>query len=145
MKRKENNLRKRLSSAMAIIAAMFVFVFSVSGAYSDKYGNYKNFTKTMKAVNVNTEIGHLKKTFSEKNYSQIKLKQKSTVNKMNVWVMNSEKKWMSDKVEIVPNDNDKIKIPYAKGVTFNKDAEVYLWGEQGNVRQLVAELTFYAQ
>lgn len=146
----KKKIKKCISSAVAIVFAITVFGLNVFAAndpgawFKKSYGYANDYSVKMNTVNTNTEIGHLDKTYPGTYYSMVRLYKTSTVNQMNVWVMTSDKKWMSDKVKIVPNDNDSITIPYAKGVTFVKDAPVHLWGEQGNAKRLVANIRFYA-
>lgn len=145
----KKKIKKRISSVIAIVFAITVLGLNVFAAndpgawFKKSYGYANDYSVKMNTVKTNTEIGHLEKTYPNIDYSMVRLYKTSTVKKMNVWIMNKNKKWVSDKVEIVPNDNDSITIKY-DDVTFVKGAPVYLWGEQGNVKKLVANIRFYA-
>lgn len=139
---------KKIAAILAVVliaATMFIGTISAFAAadYNDEVGYYETYEKSIKPSLINTEIAHLKKSFSNTAYSQIRLRTKSTVNKMNVWVMTSNKTWMSEKYTAYPTGNI-CTIYYYPSQTFTKGSEVYLWGEQGNVASKSAYLTFYA-
>ncbi len=142
-------MNKRISalllSVVTILSVVSIFAISAyaKADYNDEVGYYETYTKTIGALNKNTEIAHLQKSFPNTTYSQIRLRTKSTVNKMNVWVMTGNETWMSEKYKAYPTGNI-CTIYYYTDQTFRKGANVYLWGEQGNVREKSAHLTFYA-
>lgn len=137
-------MKKFVSSILVVFILLFSFGVSAlaDAEYQKNCGYYDDFNKEIEAATVNTEIIKLEKSFPNKTYSKVRLRETSKVNKMKCWVKTEGGTWMSDKHLIYPNNN-KYTIYYYTDQTFPKNSYVVLWGEQANVNALKANGRFY--
>lgn len=135
--------KKFLSLMIVFMMIMSMSVFIVN-AYTVSNSNKATVTKSIKALYNNTLICDTvtKKYSSARKYSAIK-PDSDEIAQMNVWVMNSDKKWMSEKTS-VKCDGNIYYIDYYDDVTFVNGAYVCFWGEQSAVTKKSLTATVYA-
>lgn len=121
-------MNKRITSVILVVMLLISMGTFLVGAVDD-LGNTKSFTRSIKSLNNNTYIESVKNKNISDEYSAIKINLSSELEKMNVWVMTSENKWMSAK-HTVKADGSITKIYYYEGTTFVNGAEICFWGEQ---------------
>ncbi len=132
---------KKFIQTIFVLVVALIPMFTIFAFAGYDY-NTGDINITLSAAGNNTQLCSVKKCAPEERYGKVKFKTSSTFNKANVWIMNSEKKWMSDKVEVLPNGKT-VKIPYTTGITFTKGASVVFWGEQYNIASKKAVGTAY--
>lgn len=136
-------MKKFITSILVVFILLFSFgVSTIAAEYNENCGYYDDFNKVISGTTVNTQIKKLKKTFPNKTYSKVKLRETSEVNKMKCWVKTDDGEWMSEKHLIYPNDK-KYTIYYYTDQTFPKNSYVVLWGEQANIYDKKADGRFY--
>lgn len=142
----KKKIKKSISSVIVVMVAIIMFslnVFSASVFHKDK-GYYEDFSTIVNILGINTKVGNLKKSFPEKMYSTVKINEVSPKqNYVYMWVMNDEKKWVSDKT-MIPTDGKEHKIKYSKDITFVKNGNVNLWCENISRDTLLVKSRFYA-
>lgn len=136
-------MKKFLKNFLILVIALIpMFSVFASAAYIYETGTIDTH---IKALGNNTQLCAVEKKSTE-NYSKVKfLRNGSTFSTANVWVMTSDKTWMSDKIVALP-DEQKIKITYNPedpSLTFAVGSNVIFWGEQTSATAKKAVGTAY--
>lgn len=141
-KEEESIMIKKFLSIMIVFMMIISMSAFIVNAYTVSNSDKDTVTKSIKALSNNTLICDTvtKKFSNSRKYSAIK-PQSNEISKMNIWVMNIDKKWMSEKVSVTCNNTIQY-IDYYKDVTFTNGATVCFWGEQsgGSKRALTADV-----
>lgn len=121
---------KKFLKTLSVLVIALIPMFSIfASAYDYARGNIDTY---IKALGNNTQLCAVEKQ-STANYSKVRFSSAdSEFETAKVWVMTSNKTWMSDKTTAYPNDKN-VTITYKPedpSVTFSIGSNVIFWGEQ---------------